>query len=119
MDFNFNDSIPIYIQLIDKFKIAIATGYFKTGEKLPSVRELSTKMKVNPNTIQRALNELENDKLIFTKRTSGKFVSDDDSSVDTLRKKIAYEKIDAFTNSMNELMYDKADILKMINERED
>lgn len=119
MDFQFNDTMPIYVQLIDKFKIAIATNHFKSGERLPSVRELSTKMRVNPNTIQRALSELENDELIFTKRTSGKFVSEDSNSINELRKKIAYEKIDAFTSSMKELNYDKIDIIKLIKERED
>ena len=78
MEFEFDDDKPIYKQLVDKLKLEIVLGHFKSGEKLPSVRELSTMICVNPNTIQRSLAELEEEHLIYTKRTSGKFVTEDD-----------------------------------------
>lgn len=119
MDFEFNDTVPIYIQLIDKFKIAIATNCFKAGEKIPSVREFSMNMRVNPNTIQRALNELEKDGFIYTKRTLGKFIVEDENVLKALKSTIAHEKIDSFVGSMQELNYNKMDIIKMIKESEE
>ena len=72
MDFTFDNNIPIYIQLLDYLKIYLISGVFKAGDKLPSVRDFATIFKVNPNTMQKALTELEDMNLIYTERTNGK-----------------------------------------------
>ena len=85
MEFVFDNNIPIYIQLLDYLKIYLISGVFKSGEKLPSVREFATTFKVNPNTMQKALSELESMKLIYTERTNGKFVTEDKELIEKLK----------------------------------
>ena len=77
MVFEFNNEQPIYIQLVEQLKIKIISGKLPSGERLPSVRELALMTKVNPNTMQKALAELEETGLIYTERTNGKFVTTD------------------------------------------
>lgn len=104
MEFRFSDDLPIYKQLTDQIKLAIANGCYKAGEKLPSVRDLSSSLRVNPNTIQRALATLENDGLIRTERTSGKFITDDKKVIDKLiqeEKSILMEQIIGELDKMN------------------
>lgn len=78
MEYNFDNERPIYIQLVEMLKIEIISGRIKSGEKLPSVRDFAMKAKVNPNTMQKALSELERENLIYTERTNGKYVTDDE-----------------------------------------
>lgn len=115
---DFDNNLPIYIQLEDKLKINIITGYYKSGEKLPSVRELSTITKVNPNTVQRALNELEKDNIIYTQRTSGKYVTKKIDTIKKLKENYAKNKINLFIESMKELNLSKEDVIKIIKESE-
>ena len=117
MDYEFNDDLPLYKQLVDKIKIAIITDYYKAGEKLPSVRDLSVQIKINPNTIQRALAELEDDKLIYTKRTAGKYVTDDLKVISNLKHEIAKSKIDNFIEDMKVLNFSDEEIIKLLKER--
>ena len=77
MEYIFNNDKPIYLQLLENIRIEIVSGILKPGDRLLSVRELALKMKVNPNTLQKALAELENEGLIYTERTNGKFVTND------------------------------------------
>ena len=77
MELTFDNNIPIYIQVIEYMKIYLISGVFKCGEKLPSVREFATTFRVNPNTMQKSLAELENMNLIYTERTNGKYVTND------------------------------------------
>ena len=78
MNYIFDNERPIYIQLVELIRIDIVSGKYEKGSKLPSVRELALTMKVNPNTMQKALVELENEKLIYTERTNGKYVTEDE-----------------------------------------
>lgn len=117
MDFEFDDDKPIYKQLVEKLKLEIVTGTYQSGDKLPSVRELSSMVRVNPNTIQRALLELENQKLIYTMRTAGKFVTDDVDIIQQAKTELANEKVDIFLANMNTLGLEKEDIVKLLKER--
>lgn len=117
MEFEFDDDKPIYKQLVDKLKLEIVLGHFKSGEKLPSVRELSTMICVNPNTIQRSLAELEEDHLIYTKRTSGKFVTEDDDIIHQVKQELARDKINTFVSDMEILGLKTEDIVKLLKER--
>lgn len=117
MEFEFDDDKPIYKQLVDKLKLEIVLGHFKSGEKLPSVRELSTMICVNPNTIQRSLAELEEEHLIYTKRTSGKFVTEDDDIIHQVKQELARDKINTFVSDMEILGLKTEDIIKLLKER--
>ena len=80
MNYIFDNERPIYIQLVEIIRIEIVSGKFKKGQRMPSVRELALIMKVNPNTMQKALAELENEQLIYTERTNGKYVTEDEEN---------------------------------------
>ncbi|MFB3895782.1 MAG: GntR family transcriptional regulator [bacterium] len=68
--------LPIYLQIINQIKYSIAMEAIKSGDQLPSVRELASQLRVNPNTVAKAYTELERDGIVFTKRGEGTFVSD-------------------------------------------
>lgn len=89
MDWKFRNGIPIYLQIIDEMTMRIASGAYKPGEKLPSVRDLSMESGVNPNTMQKAMAELERKKLVFSERTSGRFVTEDESVLKELHEELA------------------------------
>jgi len=114
MNFEFDDSKPIYKQLVEQFKIAIVTNTYGAGEKLLSVRDYALELRVNPNTINRALLELEDDGLIITKRTNGKFVTEDKKVIEKVKKELAKETIDKFIIDMNNLNISKKEIIELI-----
>ena len=86
MDYIFDNERPIYIQLVEKLRLEIVSGKLKQGERLPSVRELALIARVNPNTMQKALVELENEGLVYTERTNGKFVTTDIKLIEKVKK---------------------------------
>ena len=103
MDWNFENDRPIYIQLIEKLKLAIVAGEYLAGERLPSVRDLAMEIKANPNTVQRALVDLEQTGLIYTQRTNGKFVTEDKELVQKIREELAKETFNKFQENMKQL----------------
>ena len=117
MKFEFDNNIPIYIQIVEQLKIYIISGKLKSGEKLPSVRELAIITKVNPNTMQKALGELEDLNLIFTERTNGKFVTENQELIKEYRNKYAAELSKKYVESMKNIGFESQDILKFL-ERE-
>ena len=98
MDYIFDNERPIYIQLVEMLRKEIVSGKLKTGERLPSVRELALTAKVNPNTMQKALVELENEGLVYTERTNGKFVTQDNKLIEKIKKELAKEKVNNYLN---------------------
>lgn len=103
MDWNFENDRPIYIQLIEKLKLAIVAGEYLAGERLPSVRDLAMEIKANPNTVQRALVDLEQTGLIYTQRTNGKFVTEDKELVQKIREELAKQAFNKFQENMKQL----------------
>lgn len=103
MEYVFDNERPIYIQLVEMIRIEIISGKFQKGQKLPSVRELALTMKVNPNTMQKALVELEDEKLIYTERTNGKYVTEDEKLIEKIKKQLAQEKVNNYLNSMKNI----------------
>ena len=103
MGYVFDNERPIYIQLVEMIRIDIVSGKFKKGQKLPSVRELALMLKVNPNTMQKALVELEDEKLIYTERTNGKYVTEDEKLIEKIKKQLAQEKVNNYLNSMKNI----------------
>ena len=87
MKWQFSNDAPIYSQLIAQIKVGIVSGAFPPGERLPSVRDLATEAGVNPNTMQRALTELERDGLVYSQRTTGRFVTEDQAMIASGKEK--------------------------------
>ena len=114
MKFEFDNNIPIYIQLIDKLKIYIIAGYLKPGDKLPSVREFASLTKVNPNTVQKAMMELEELNLIYTERTNGKFVTTDQKLIDKYRKEEALIISKQYITDMKNIGFKKEEIISYL-----
>ena len=114
MEFAFENNIPIYIQLLEYMKIYLISGVFKAGEKLPSVREFATKFKVNPNTMQKALTELENMNLIYTERTNGKYVTKDEKLIEKLKDEYAMTLAKSYFQGMKRIGLGKADSIKYL-----
>lgn len=114
MKFEFDNNIPIYIQLVEQLKIYIISGKIKSGERLPSVRELALQTKVNPNTMQKALIELENLKLVYTERTNGKFVTTDQNLIDKLKCEYANELSKKYFLSMESIGFDKNEAIRYL-----
>ncbi|MDE5858817.1 MAG: GntR family transcriptional regulator [Oscillospiraceae bacterium] len=114
MSWDFNSTTPIYVQIIEHIKLSIAVGEYKAGEKLLSVRELAAEAEVNPNTMQKALSELERDGLLFTQRTAGRFVTEDSEAISKLREQLAEEHLDMFLKKMKSLGYTQEEALEML-----
>ena len=89
MGWNFKSGIPIYSQIVDEMTMRIASGIYQPGEKLPSVRELATNAGVNPNTMQRALAELKRRGLVYSERTSGRYVTREEAVLKSLHEELA------------------------------
>ena len=111
---DFNKNTPIYIQIEDQIKLDIITNKYKPGEKIKSVREFALELKINPNTINRALLELEEQGLIITQRTSGKYITENKKIIEKEKNKLINKKLEEFMNDMKELEIDKNKIIEMI-----
>lgn len=111
----FKDNLPIYVQIINLIKKKIVSGDLKEGEKLQSVRELSTEVKANPNTIQRAYSELEREGLVFTQRGMGTFVTEDKNMILKLKDDMASNIVKSFVLDMKSMGFKEKEILSMIN----
>ena len=114
MEFTFDNNIPIYIQLLEYLKIYLISGVFKSGDKLPSVRDFATTFKVNPNTMQKALMELESMKLIYTERTNGKFVTKDEDLIKKLKDEYAMTLAKSYFQGMKRIGLGKAESIKYL-----
>ena len=114
MKFEFDNNIPIYIQLVEQLKIYIISGHIKPGERLLSVRELALQTKVNPNTMQKALAELETIKLIYTERTNGKFVTTDQELINKYKKEYADELSSKYFSNMESIGFSKLEAIKYL-----
>ncbi|MBQ2061529.1 MAG: GntR family transcriptional regulator [Oscillospiraceae bacterium] len=118
MEWTFQPDLPIYTQLVAQMTQAILSGAYAPGARLPAVRELAAEAGVNPNTMQRAMAELEQSGLIFSQRTSGRFVTDDETVIDDARHRQAQRQVDAFWRSMALLGYDRDRTLALLTQNE-
>ena len=119
MDWNFRTDQPIYAQLIQQIKQGIVSGALPPGERLPSVRDLASEAGVNPNTMQRALQELERDGMVYSQRTSGRFVTEDVRRIDEAKRAFAAEHIRVFLEGMGKLGYGREEILALLQEEKE
>ena len=114
MDWSFRNDQPIYSQLIQRLTEAIVSGVYAPGEKLPSVRELALEAGVNPNTVQRSLTELERKGLVFSQRTAGRFVTENENMIVNAKLRIADERVSEFLRSMKTLGCGRQEIISLI-----
>ncbi len=114
MEWNFRNDQPIYSQLTQRLTEAIVSGIYAPGEKLPSVRELALEAGVNPNTVQRALTELEREGLVFSQRTAGRFVTENENIIVNAKLRIADERVSEFLRSMKTLGCGRQEIISLI-----
>ena len=107
MSWHFDNGRPIYTQLLERVRFLIISGQYPPGSKLPSVRDLASEASVNPNTMQRALAELERSRLICSHRTTGRFVTEDEEVIHEMKESMGREKILTFFHEMKQMGYDR------------
>ena len=116
MQWQFSNDAPIYTQLIRQVKAGIFTGAFPPGERLPSVRDLAAEAGVNPNTMQRALAELERDGLVYSQRTAGRFVTEDNTMINAAKRSLAERHVKSFLEAMLGLGFRREEIISLIQQ---
>ena len=107
---------PIYSQLVEQIQLMVVSGIYPAGSRLPSVRDLAAEASVNPNTMQRALAQLENDGLLFTQRTSGRFVTEDVGKIMQVKNNLAVDVIREFIDKMTHLGYDGRQTVSLVGD---
>jgi len=117
VDDYFDANTPIYLQLVKLFTLRIAGGEWRAGERVSSVRDLAVEFKVNPNTVQRALAELERDELVYTERTSGRFITADEGKIQRARSMLAEQEVTQFTLHMKQLGYGRTQWMALVEEQ--
>ena len=115
MPWNLNSDRPIFLQIVERIQMDIISGKYKPGDKLPSVRDLASDAAVNPNTMQKAFSELVRTGLVYSQRTTGRFITEDTVMIDELKASFAKEKITEFIALMQQLGFSKEEILSLIN----
>ena len=105
---------PIYLQIVERLELSIVSGQFKPGDKVPSVRELAVEAGVNPNTMQKAMVELERQGLVHSERTSGRFITEDEAMITQVREELAKKQIQEFMERMNKMGFDGEEIVTLL-----
>lgn len=116
MPWDLDENRPIYLQLMAKIQQDIISGVYQAGDRLPSVRELALDASVNPNTMQKALSELERSGLVYSQRTSGRFITEDKSMLKQLKMELAAGHIREFLITMKQLGFPPEETLALIKE---
>ncbi len=116
---NNTDLRPVYIRLIDDIYMRILTGEYPPGSKLPTVRDLALTMRANPNTVQRALGRIEEKGLIYTQRTTGKYVTENTSVINEARRSLAEQYADEYFENMKRIGFGSEEASSFIREKED
>ena len=108
---------PIYAQLVERIQMQIVSGYYPSGGRLPSVRDLAAVAAVNPNTMQKAFAELERSGLIVTQRTNGRTVTEDEELINNIKSSLAKEQVQNFFDKMKELGYTEHEVVKLLEQQ--
>lgn len=119
MERTFRSDLPIYAQLVEQFRQDIVSGALPPGARLNSVRDLAAESGVNPNTMQRALQELERDGLVYSQRTNGRFVTEDTAVIGQWKERLARSQIDSFLAAMAPLGYGRQAIIALLQEEKE
>lgn len=119
MSWNLDSERPIYTQIIERITLDIISGIYAPGARLPSVRDLAQDAGVNPNTMQKALSELERTGLLFSQRTSGRFVTEELAMIEKTKTQIAAQQIREFLEKMQRIGFDRETTLQLIQQTEE
>lgn len=119
MAWNLDSDRPIYAQILEIMQLRIIAGQYRPGERIPSVRELAAEAGVNPNTMQKALAELEKEGLVMAQRTSGRVVTEDMGMIKATRNQLAREQVQEFVDKMEKLGFNKKEIVALLEQMED
>lgn len=114
MPWNLDSSRPIYTQLVERIQLDILAGTYQPGTRLPSVRNLASQAGVNPNTMQKALAELEREHLVYSARTSGRFITEDTAMIEKMREELATAQIQEFFEKMRQMGFDSQKTILLI-----
>ena len=114
MPWELDNDRPIYLQLMERIQQDIIAGIYKPGDKSPSVRDLALDAAVNPNTMQKALAELERSRLVYSQRTSGRFITEDEAMLKNMKMQLAREHIREFFEKMHQLGFGDDETLELI-----
>lgn len=114
MNWNISPGRPVYVQLIEQLELAIVTGEYAPGSRIPAVRELAAEAGVNPNTMQRALQELESQGLLQAQRTAGRVVSADETTLQSLRVQRAKACTSDYLQQMEKLGFSREETLSLV-----
>lgn len=115
MQWELNTEKPVYLQLVEQIQAKIISGIYKPGDKLPSVRDLAAQAMVNPNTMQRAMTELERDGLVYTNRTAGRFITFDEELIKQLKTEYIAAIVQDFLDKMKQLGLGSDEIISYLN----
>ena len=118
MAWKLNSDRPIYAQIIEELQFRIVSGEYQAGQRMPSVRELAAQAEVNPNTMQKALAEMEQKGLLHSQRTSGRFVTEDENMIQQTKENLAKEQITTFLKKMEQLGFSKEETISLMEQTE-
>lgn len=114
MSIEFDNNMPIYVQIMNYMKKQIINGKLKPGDKIESVRDLAVELQINPNTIQRTFQELEREGIVETRRGLGRYVTSEESTIMQIKKEMAGELLETFVKGMKELGFKGNDIVTIV-----
>ena len=114
MPWDLDSDRPIFMQIVERIELDIISGKYKSGDKMPTVRELAVEAAVNPNTMQKAYAELERKGLVYSQRTSGRFVTEDKKLLERTRKEYARKEVASFMKKMLDLGLSKEEIINLL-----
>lgn len=115
MAWKFDNNVPIYIQITNTIKLQIVTGQLQSGDKLPTVRDLAETAGVNPNTVQRALSDLEDEGFVYSVRTTGRFVTDNADLIQQTRVELAQKELENFVSNMLDLGFSQEELTQQLD----
>ena len=114
MDWTFTNDRPVWQQLTEQLTLRILKGEYPPGSRQPPVREVAAQAGVNPNTMQRAFSQLEQEGMLYTQRTSGRFVTEDQGRITAMKEELARELIRSFLENMEQLGYTSSQAQELI-----
>lgn len=114
MEWEISKDKPVYLQLVEQIQAGIISGEYRPGDKLPSVREMAAKVMVNPNTMQRAMTELEREGLVYANRTSGRFITSDEDLIRKLKERYITQVVQEFLEKMKQMGLSHDEIIACI-----
>lgn len=116
MAWTFDNNMPIYIQISNIIKLQIVTNQLQSGDQLPTVRDLAEKAGVNPNTVQRALSDLESEGFVYSVRTTGRFVTDNQELITSTRQHLANKEVENFVTNMLNLGFKQTELPQQLED---